>query len=146
MAEASGKSRRGESSMHTGSCLCGAVRIEVAGELPEADACHCASCRKFSGHFFVSTDVPRSRVTIQGQEQLSWFRSSQKARRGFCSICGSSLFWDAPEQGWIGIALGAFDEPTGTRIACHVHTAEKSDYYVIDDEAPQFENIPPVPD
>ena len=40
--------------MHKGSCLCGAVRFEVEGELPPPDACHCAQCRKHSGHFFAT--------------------------------------------------------------------------------------------
>lgn len=52
--------------MHKGSCLCGAVRFTVAvdGPLPGPDACHCTACRKSSGHFFVSTDVPRSRTKL----------------------------------------------------------------------------------
>lgn len=57
--------------MHTGSCLCGAVKFEVAGELPPPDAFHCTDCRKFSGHFFVSTDVPRSAVTIHGTDNIT---------------------------------------------------------------------------
>ncbi|RYZ37920.1 MAG: GFA family protein, partial [Myxococcaceae bacterium] len=80
--------------MHRGSCLCGAVRFTVEGELPVPDACHCGKCRKHSGHYFVSTDVPRSAVTIEGADKVGWFQSSEKARRGFCSVCGSSLFWD----------------------------------------------------
>jgi hypothetical protein len=126
--------------MHRGSCLCGAVRFEVEGALPPPDACHCTKCRKFSGHFFVSTDVPRAAVTIHGAENVTWFQSSEKARRGFCSICGSSLFWDPIDQkkhAWIGIAMGAFDKPTDTRIKVHVFVADKGDYYEIADGVPQ---------
>src|SRR5262245_40390399 len=60
--------------MHTGSCLCGAVRFEIAGDLPDPDACHCTQCRKTSGHYFVSTDAPRSAITIHGAENLTWYR------------------------------------------------------------------------
>jgi hypothetical protein len=49
------------SGMHTGSCLCGAVRFEVASALSPPNACHCTICRKQSGHFFASTVVPRAR-------------------------------------------------------------------------------------
>jgi hypothetical protein len=132
--------------MHEGACLCGAVRFEVAGDLPGPDACHCTACRKTSGHYFVSTDVPRSAVTIAGGDKLAWYRSSEKVRRGFCSVCGSTLFWDPVQRDWIGIAMGAFDGPTDTKLAVHVHTAEKGDYYDIADGAPQFERIPPRPD
>lgn len=131
--------------MHKGSCLCGAVTFEVEGELPGPDACHCTKCRKHSGHFFTSTDVPRSSVTIRGEDRLSWFQSSEKARRGFCSICGSSLFWDPVARDWIGIAMGAFDTPTDTRLALHIFTADKGDYYQIGDGVEQFERVPPPP-
>lgn len=128
--------------MHTGSCLCGAVQFEVAAELPGPDACHCVQCRKHSGHVFVSTDVPRSAVTIRGAENVTWFTSSAKARRGFCSICGSSLFWDPLDKNkhdWIGIAMGAFDGPTNTRLKVHIFVAEKGDYYDIADGVPQHQ-------
>lgn len=57
--------------MHLGSCLCGAVSFEVGGELPEPDACHCRMCRKQSGHFFASTDVPRAALTVRGEDRLT---------------------------------------------------------------------------
>ena len=123
--------------MHKGSCLCGAVSFEVAGSLSPPDGCHCLQCRKQSGHFWVSTDVPRSALTIHGEDKLSWFRSSEKVRRGFCSICGSSLFWDAIKKDIVGVAMGAFDQPTETRMAIHIFVAEKGDYYDITDGLPQ---------
>jgi hypothetical protein len=125
--------------------LCGAVRFTVEGELPAPDACHCTKCRKHSGHYFVSTDVPRSAVTIEGQDQVRWFQSSEKARRGFCSVCGASLFWDPLQRDWIGIAMGAFDTPTRTRVALHVHLANKGDYYELEEGTPRFDTIPPRP-
>ena len=127
--------------MHRGSCLCRAVTLEVTGALPAPDACHCRQCRKQSGHFFVSTDVPRSALTVHGAEHVRWHASSPKVRRGFCSLCGSALFWDPPpERDWIGVAMGAFDGPTETRIRIHVHVAEKGDYYEITDGVPQKEH------
>jgi hypothetical protein len=132
--------------MHKGSCLCGAITFEVEGDLPGPDACHCSMCRKHSGHYFASTDVPRSAVTIQGEQNVTWHQSSEKARRGFCSICGSSLFWDPLfPAGWIAIAMGAFDTPTETRLAVHIFVADKGDYYDISDGVEQFEGPPHGP-
>jgi hypothetical protein len=125
--------------MHEGSCLCGAVTFRVEGELPQPDLCHCGQCRKHSGHCFASTDVPRSAVSVAGAEKVSWFRSSEKVRRGFCSVCGSSLFWDPLERDWIGIAMGAFDGPTGTSLKIHIFVADKDDYYEICDGLPQHQ-------
>lgn len=126
--------------MHKGSCLCGAVRFQVGHELPGPDACHCTECRKFSGHYFVSTDVPKSAVSIEGADRVSWYHTSENIRRGFCSTCGSSLFWEPLHRDWIGIAMGAFEKPTGTQIRIHIHVAEKGDYYEITDGVPQKEH------
>ncbi len=123
--------------MHKGACLCGAVRFEVQGDLPTPDACHCSQCRKASGHFWASTDVAKSAVTIHGEEQVRWFQSSEKVRRGFCGTCGSQLFWDPVHHDKIAIAMGAFDAPTGTRLGKHIFTADKGDYYAIADGLPQ---------
>jgi len=123
--------------MHKGSCLCGAVRFEVEGDLPAPDACHCTQCRRASGHFWASTDVAKSAVTIHGEDNVRWFQSSEKVRRGFCGTCGSQLFWDPVHHDKIAIAMGAFDAPTGTQLGKHIFTADKGDYYAIADGLPQ---------
>lgn len=131
--------------MHTGSCSCGAVSFEVAGELPPPDACHCSQCRKQSGHFWVSTDVLRTNLTIHGGDNLTWFRSSEKVRRGFCATCGSALFWDPTSRDRVGVAMGAFDQPTGVHIHVHIFVADKGDYYEISDGTPQHPRWPGAP-
>jgi hypothetical protein len=123
--------------MHKGSCLCGAVRVEVAGELRPPDACHCSQCRRQSGHVWASTDLPRAAVTVHGGEAVTWYRSSEKVRRGFCSTCGSFLFWDPIGRDTLSIAMGAFEQPTGTRLARHIFVADQGDYYDIADGLPQ---------
>lgn len=123
--------------MLRGSCLCGAVRFEVDSDLKAPDACHCHACRKTTGHYLVSTDVPRDRLTVHGAEQVSWYQSSEKIRRGFCSRCGSTLFWDPTHRDWTSIAMGAFEAPTGTHIEMHIFVDEKGDYYELNDGLPQ---------
>lgn len=123
--------------LHHGSCQCGAVRFQVLAPLAPPDACHCTQCRKQSGHYFVSTDVPKSALTLLSADSLRWYDSSEKVRRGFCMNCGSSLFFEPKFRDWIGIAMGAFDTPTQTRLTLHIFTAEKGDYYDITDGLPQ---------
>jgi hypothetical protein len=123
--------------MHKGSCLCGAVSFEVEGELRPGDACHCEQCRRWSGHYWASTNIPRDRLKVQGMDNVGWFQSSEKVRRGFCRSCGSVLFWDPPHKDWTSIALGAFDTPTGTHLEMHIFVSEKGDYYEIADGLPQ---------
>jgi hypothetical protein len=123
--------------MNRGSCLCGAVGFQVTGALPPPNACHCSQCRRQSGHYWAATDVPRSALTIHGAGNLTWFRSSAKVRRGFCATCGSFLFWDRADNPTIAVAMGAFDPPTGARLASHIFVADKGDYYDIADGLPQ---------
>ncbi|MBT8049015.1 MAG: GFA family protein [Xanthomonadales bacterium] len=126
--------------MHKGACLCGAVNFEVADDLSPVEACHCEQCRKWTSHFLASTEVKRSDLTVTGSDSLSWFHSSEKVRRGFCSVCGASLFFDPIDQekhDWVGVSMGAIDTPTQTKMALHIFVAEKGDYYEIDDGLPQ---------
>jgi len=125
--------------MPKGSCLCGVVAFEVAAALHPPDACHCSQCRKTSGHYWASTNVPRDALTLTGAEHVTWYRSSEKVRRGFCGLCGSALFWDPIEKPVIAIAMGAFEAPTGTQLEMHIFTADKGDYYDIADGVPQHE-------
>ncbi len=122
---------------HQGSCLCGAIRLEITGPLGAPDACHCAQCRKQSGHFWASTDVPRDALTVHGAERVSWYQSSEKVRRGFCGACGSVLFWDPVGHATIAVAMGALDTPTGVTLAKHIFVSQKGDYYDIADDRPQ---------
>lgn len=132
--------------MHTGSCLCGAVTFEVAGELPAPDACHCTACRKTSGHFYAGSDVKRDKLTVRGLEHVTWFQSSEKIRRGFCRTCGCSLFFDPPAHvDWMAVSMGAFDTPTRTKLAIHIFVADKGDYYELGDGVPQAADIPEHP-
>ncbi len=126
--------------MPKGSCLCGAVSFEVSTDLARADACHCSQCRKQTGHYFASTNVPREALTVRGEDKIAWYRSSEKVRRGFCSVCGSVLFWDPLERDWTSIAMGAIETPTGTRLEMHIHVADKGDYYEIADGLPQHQH------
>ncbi|MHA6296914.1 GFA family protein [Devosia sp. CAU 1758] len=128
--------------MHSGSCLCGAVSFDVSGPLPMASACHCSMCRKNTGNYEAGVDVKKSAVTIKGGTNITWFRSSEKARRGFCSTCGSPMFFEFLEADLIGLMLGAFDGPTGVRVSEHIFVGNKGDYYDICDGARQYETVP----
>lgn len=125
--------------MHEGSCLCGAVSFRVEGELERPVACHCSQCRRQSGHYWASTDVERSALTLRGEEHLSWFHASEKVRRGFCKTCGSWLFWDPLGKPKIAVAMGAFDQPTQTTLHMHIFVGDKGDYYELGDGLPQKE-------
>jgi hypothetical protein len=74
---------------------------------------------------------------LTGEAQLRWYDSSDAAQRGFCGRCGSTLFWRANGRDSISIAAGTLDDATGLHGACHIHVADKGDYYSLTDGLPQ---------
>lgn len=124
----------------TGSCNCGAVSFTLARLPTEATACHCTLCRKQSGHFFAGANLAKTDLQITGAENLTWYQSSAKVRRGFCSRCGSWLFWEPVFRDWTSVALGSLDGETSLKLERHIFVAHKGDYYAINDGLPQNEN------
>jgi len=119
------------------SCQCGSVRFQIDDTPASATACHCLQCRKQSGHFFASANVAKASVALEGAESITWYQASEKVRRGFCSRCGSWLFWEPLHHDWTSVALGAIDGATGLRLQRHIFVAEKGDYYELGDGLPQ---------
>jgi hypothetical protein len=120
-----------------GHCLCGAVQFEVRGALRPVIYCHCEMCRRSTGHFVAATACAREDLRLKSAVSLRWYQSSPIARRGFCGVCGSQLFWDAPALGHMSIMAGALNAPTGLTEAEHIYVAEAGDYYKICDGLPQ---------
>jgi hypothetical protein len=124
---------------HRGSCLCGACAYEVSGPLRNVIACHCTQCRKQTGHFMAATNARLSDFRLVRAEPLRWYRASPQAQRGFCSICGSTLFWQADGRDEISITAGTLDGATGLKIEGHIYCADKGDYYTIPAEGYRLE-------
>ena len=69
--------------MKTGSCLCGSVKYEVNGPLRPVVACHCEQCRKQTGTYMSATAAKDADLKIVENRGLKWFRSSERASRGY---------------------------------------------------------------
>ena len=103
---------------YTGACLCGKIRYKLtakAEDIRGVTACHCRQCRRWSGHYWTSIHAPKTGFSItEGMDHLTWYQSSDKARRGFCKTCGSALFWHGngyPElKDQIDISAGSIDD------------------------------------
>jgi len=77
-------------------------------------------------------------VSVNGRKHLKWYQSSQDARRGFCRICGTSLFWEPMGSGRVSIAAGCLDKPTNLRTVRHIFVTDKGDCYEIKDGLEQL--------
>ena len=116
-----------------GQCLCGAVRFRLAGDKRDVVICHCGQCRRWHGHVGAYTRVPISALAVEDERSLAWYRSSERARRGFCRECGSSLFWERIGSGQVSVAAGTLGAPTGLKTGLQIFAEDAGDYYEIDD-------------
>jgi hypothetical protein len=122
-----------ETNPGTGGCLCGAVRYRLA-EPPDAfGACHCGMCRRFSGGIELGLEVRPGGIDWEGEDSIATYRSSDWAERGFCRICGSSLFWrltvEGPMQGLMSLGAGTLDSHAGLTFASEIYIDAKPDSY-----------------
>lgn len=121
-----------------GSCLCGAVRYAVQGSLRPVIYCHCEQCRKTSGHFVAASACASQDLELIDRGSLRWYDSSSQAQRGFCSDCGSNLFWRPVSGGHVSIMAGTIDLPTTVNAIAHIYVGNASDYYEIGDKLPHY--------
>jgi len=114
-----------------GRCQCGAVSYSVNGPLRPVVNCHCHRCRRITGHFMAATSALVTDVEVTDSGALSWYEAAEGVFYGFCSTCGSSLFWkvgNRPER--LSICAGTLDPPTGLDTTVSIWMAEVSDYHL----------------
>ncbi len=132
----------------TGGCLCGKLAYEVPGSVTAIDYCHCARCRKASGSAFAAvTSVSKSRFKItKGQEYLKSYKTDADFERVFCSECGSQLYSIRPALvDTIRLRVGTIDTAIEGKVSAHIFASSKAPWHDICDQAPQYEERPPVP-
>jgi hypothetical protein len=115
-------------SKYEGSCYCGAVQFETDAPLVGVINCHCKDCQKMHGNYNAMAGVARDELTITGDD-LVWYKSSDKANRGFCGKCGSRMFKDNIGSERMMISMGAFSGSTGLRISKNIFTESAGDWY-----------------
>ncbi len=70
-----------------------------------------------------------SQVKFEGQENISIFNSSEWAERGFCSKCGSNLFYRLKGSNQHQIPPGLFDDDDGLVLDLQVFIDQRPEYY-----------------
>ena len=117
-----------ETKDRSGQCLCGGVRITAKGVNNSVGACHCDTCRRWGGGPFMVMECG-SDVSVDGPEHLSIYDSSPWAERGFCSKCGSHLFYRLKDATQYYIPVGLFDADKDLVFDQQVFIDEKPGFY-----------------
>jgi len=120
------------------SCLCKGVNMSIRGEFRPVINCHCIQCTKTHGNFAAYTSVLEENIFFKSKKTLKWFKSSTKARRGFCNNCGASIFFKRSGSRSVSISAGLFKKPTKLKTISHIYIQNKRDYYKISDNLPKF--------
>jgi len=119
-----------------GRCLCGAVTFSARNVDPHAHACHCGTCRRWSGGPGLSAAV--GSISFDGAEHVERFDSSDWAERGFCRRCGSHLFYRVKATDQYHVWLGAFDQPEVFALAGEIYVDEKPPGYAFAGDHPRL--------
>jgi len=81
-------------------------------------------------------------LSLSKKKNLKWFRSSKKAKRGFCGKCGASIFFKFLKTKKISIAAGMFDKPLKLKTIMNIFTKNKLDYYSIPNNGLKLNRLP----
>ena len=119
-------------------CLCGGIKIKVRGKLRHVINCHCSQCMKTHGNYAAYTSTSEKDVKFIKRRTLKWFRSSKRAKRGFCKKCRASMFFKFLRSDNISIAAGMFKNPTKLKTKMNIFIKGKLDYYKLDNQLPKF--------
>jgi hypothetical protein len=114
-----------------GGCICGAVRFEAEPRAREIHACHCQTCRRWTGAALLGVSVLPDDVRFEGAEHIRTYQSSEWAERAWCDRCGTTLYYHLTADGFgpktYEMALGLFDEPDGLPLTKEIYIDRKPD-------------------
>ena len=95
----------------SGGCQCGAVRYRAEALHDNPHVCYCRMCQKAMGNLFASLVGVMHENLTWTRGQPARFRSSEHVDRGFCSACGTPLFYQYLLGKRVSRTIGSFDEP-----------------------------------
>lgn len=123
-------------------CLCGDIKFSFEKFSGAIAHCHCSMCRKFTGAAYGTFGTVNAQDIRweSGQDKITVYPSSEKAERGFCSRCGSSIFYrlrqpDSPYE----IALGILDTEPKQSVSANIFCANRPQWPRNADSLPCFD-------
>lgn len=122
----------------TGRCLCGNITYSLATPPVWTALCHCDSCRRSAASPMVAwMGFHTGNVSWQGER--SFYRSSEKALRGFCPKCGTQMSFESTAwPGELHLYAVSLDDPTQYEPQLHCHEGERLPWLHIGDDLPRF--------
>jgi len=124
-----------------GSCLCGAVTYEVAGEATRFYHCHCSRCRKATGTGHASNMFlqPGTLTWLSGAELVRSFKVPQAMRftNAFCATCGGRVPRQ-PAPGMVIVPAGSLDVEPSIRPEARIFRGSRAQWSCGGDGLPEY--------
>ncbi|MBU2877686.1 GFA family protein [Aliiglaciecola lipolytica] len=121
----------------TASCLCKAVAITANEINPKFTVCHCDSCRGWGGGPFFAVQCGKN-VTIEGLDKVKMYQSSTWASRGFCTECGTHLFFKFSQTGDYNMPIGIFHQLDGLEMDMQYFSDQRPNYYCFSNQTKEL--------
>lgn len=118
-----------------GQCLCGAVKFTLESPEDKVSACHCSSCVRWSSGPLLAVHC-HGPVHFDGEENITAYRSSDWAERGFCNKCGTNLFYRLVEPGTYILSYGIFNGKKDFELENQIFIDEKPALYDFANKTP----------
>lgn len=129
-----------------GSCLCGGVNYEAAGDPRRFYHCHCTRCRKSSGtgHATNLMLADAELVFTRGEDLVKRYKVPEAKRftRQFCGQCGSSVARFVPELNAVVIPAGSLDSEAPIRPQARIFWDSRADWSCDGDALPRHAEYP----
>lgn len=93
-----------------GQCLCGEIIFEVELKNHKVHVCHCGICRKQTSGIIMTLDIQPDSLKFTQKNHLAIYASSDWGERGFCSQCGTNLFWRTKDHSYCNINVFSLDQ------------------------------------
>lgn len=133
----------------SGQCLCGAVRIAVAGIPVRMAQCHCLDCRRATGTGHASNAIFKAEnVTINGATESFTVTadSGNVLTRHFCPACGSRThITNSARPGMMILPVGLFNDSDWFKPQAILYAKRQPAWDMTSAEVPRFEGMPPPP-
>jgi hypothetical protein len=94
-------------------------------------------CRRWGGGPLLAVDCGKD-VHIDGKDFVTIYDSSDWAERGFCSKCGSHLFYRLKGTQEYQIPIGLFENSAGFKFDLQVFIDKKPEYYSFADSTKEM--------
>ena len=132
--------------MYQGQCSCGAVEINILGEIDAIIHCHCSRCRKSSGTAYATNGFINANELdiVKGENNLSSYSVKPGSSRYFCRTCGSPVYSaNAQDPSRYRLRLGILDSDITERPISHNFVSSKANWEDLDAGLPRYDGFEP---